>query len=283
MKKLLVMLVLLSMAFAAPVTVKGSDTLLDSVEEIAKGYKAEGINVSGGGSGAGITALLKGSTEIANASRQIKDKEIAKGKESGLEIKEIILAIDALSMIVNPSNKVKSLSVEQITKIYTGEYKNWSDVGGANQPIVLYGRFSNSGTYAFVKEDIIKGNYADTMISMVDNSAIVEAVKKDPGAIGYVGASAVIVDGKVIPGITKLSVSEKTGGTAYSATDVAAVNAGKYPLSRFLYQYISNKATPEGKAFIKYELSSAGQSLFKKHGFFLIGKDIMNKNEGLLK
>src|ERR1039458_9749704 len=169
-----------------------------------KKNKDASITVVGGGSGIGITALLDGSTDIAMSSRELKVDEKLKLKEK--KIKQVIIAHDALAVIVNPKNKVSQLTREQIEGIYTGAISNWKDVGGDDEKIVVYSRESSSGTYEFFKEHVMsKKNYAATVLNMPATGAIVQSVKQTKGAIGYVGLAymekevkdiAVAYDGK---------------------------------------------------------------------------------------
>jgi len=158
-------------AAAVSVTIKGSDTVLPlaqkEAEDLMKADSNISVTVVGGGSGVGITALLDGTTDIAMASRDLKTEEKLKFSEGKKDIEQVIIAFDALSVIVNPNNKVSQLTREQLEKIFTGEIKNWKEVGGDDEKIVAYSRESSSGTYEFFKEEVMeKKNYANDILSL---------------------------------------------------------------------------------------------------------------------
>ncbi len=278
----LVGLMVIGTCFAGTIQIKGSDTIVNLSQRLAEEYgktnKSVEISVTGGGSGTGISALIDNKADIANSSRTIKDSEIQKGKKNGNDIKEFTIGIDALSIILNPKNKITSLTIEQIGKIFKGEIVNWKEVGGADMPINLYGRQSNSGTFAFFREHVLQGEYSDKMNSMNGNSQIVESVKKDISGIGYVGVGYVVDNGKPINSVKIINVAQKTGETAYSPVDAKNIYSGKYPIARGLQQYTNNKPTGQIKEFIEFELSSAGQSIVKDEGFYPIDGDYKKSN-----
>lgn len=292
MKKILYTFLLTACFFSTAlakdsIQIKGSDTLINMVQKLAEVYMdkhdSASISVTGGGSGTGIAALLNNNTDIANASRKIKSKEIKKAKKKNIDVKELTIAIDALSVILHPSNLVKSLTVEQIGKIFKGEIRNWKDVGGKNQAISLYGRQSNSGTFSFFRKKVLKAEYSNKMNRMNGNSQIVEAVKHDTSGIGYVGVGYVVKNGKPVSGINILAVANKKGDTAYLPYDAKAVGEGKYPIARGLNQYVNGKPQGLTKKFIEFELSKEGQNIVKKMGFYPIGGDIVKNNNKALK
>jgi phosphate transport system substrate-binding protein len=279
----LIGVMILGTTFAGTIQIKGSDTIVNLAQKLAESYgainKGADISVTGGGSGTGIAALLDSQTDIANSSRTIKESELKSGKTKGLDIKEFTIGIDALSVIVNPKNKIASMNMETIGKIFKGEIKNWKEVGGKDMPINLYGRQSNSGTFSFFREHVLKGEYSDQMNSMNGNSQIVESIKNDISGIGYVGVGYVVNDGKVLTSVKILNVSQKEGEIAYSPTDVKNIYTGKYPISRGLQQYTPNKPVGEVKAFIEYELSKAGQAIVKEEGFYPIDSEFKKLND----
>lgn len=243
---------------------KGSDTLLHVSQAITEQYMKENkarIAVSGGGSGIGISALLNKTTDIAMASRNIKDKEREIAKAKGIEIKETVLGFDGITVITNKNNPVKNLSSEQLGKIFRGEIKNWKEVGGADAPIVLLSRDSSSGTHEFFKEHIIReGNakgtqeYGEKTLYMPSNEAIKQEVEKNKNAIGYIGMG--YVDTTVHP----LSVDGKQA-------NVANVLNKSYPISREIYWYSNQNLSPTGQSLIQYALSDKGQKILKQEGF----------------
>jgi phosphate transport system substrate-binding protein len=255
-------------ASAEMIQIKGSDTIINLVQKLAEIYMQENagvkISVTGGGSGTGLAALVNKKCAIANASRAISAKEVESAVSTGVSPSRIVIAIDGLSVVVNGQNPVSKLSVGQIGKIFRGEIKNWSDVGGRNMPINLYGRQSNSGTYGFFRDMVLKGEYASSMNTMNGNSQIAEAVKADPSGIGYIGVGYV----RSASGMTVVDVAMKEGGAYISPLDKAAVESGAYPIARPLYQYVDGTPSGAVKAFLAFELSEQGQRVVEEEGFY---------------
>ena len=256
--------------FAGMIQVKGSDTIINLVQKEAEVYMQQNpavkIAVTGGGSGTGIAALLNGKCDIADSSRTINAKEMETALGNNVNPSRVVIAIDGLSVVVNSDNPIKTLTMDQIGAIYRGEIKNWSKVGGPDMPITLYGRQSNSGTYGFFREMVLKGEYASSMNSMNGNSQIAESVKADKSGIGYIGVGYA----KQAAGVTILDVSATAGSTAYSPLDQAAVDSGNYPIARPLYQYVNGEPSGAVKAFMAFELSDEGQKIVVEEGFFAI-------------
>ncbi len=278
------MLVLSNVSYAANVLqVKGSDTLINMVQKLAEEYMKANpdklVSVTGGGSGTGIAALINKKCDIANASRLMKGKEIELATSRQASPVRIVLALDSLSIIVNPGNGIESLTVDQVGKIYKGEIKNWKEVGGNDMPISLYGRQSNSGTYDFMIEDVMKGDYSPSMKQMNGNAQIVEGIKADPSAVGYVGVGYA----RNAQGIKVLKIANKAGATAYSPLDTANVKNGNYPITRPLNQYVEGSLTGAAKDFVAFELSAEGQRIVEEEGFFEISQEYQdfNKNAGM--
>ncbi|MBD3380181.1 MAG: phosphate ABC transporter substrate-binding protein PstS family protein [Candidatus Omnitrophica bacterium] len=261
------------------IQIKGSDTLINLVQKLAEEYMEQksgvAIAVTGGGSGTGIAALMNKKTDIANASRLMKPKEVTRAMDRGITPKRVVIAMDGLSVIVNGSNTVEGLTMDQIGKIFRGEVTNWSEVGGEDLPITLYGRQSNSGTFVFFRDVVLKGDYASAMRRMNGNSQIVEAVKADKTGIGYVGVGYV----KNAKGVNVLKVAAYAGAPYASPLDSQDVKSGKYPIARPLNQYLNG--APEGKVrdFILFELSPEGQRTVEEEGFFPIPKEYIEFNK----
>lgn len=252
------------------IQIKGSDTLINLVQKLAEDYMKKNpgkyIAVTGGGSGTGIAALINKKCDIANASRLMKDKEMDMANASGVDPKRIVVAIDGLSVITNGNNPVEKLTVDEIGAIFRGEITNWREVGGPDMPINLYGRQSNSGTFAFFQEYILKGDYSAKMKRMNGNAQIMEGIKNDRSAIGYVGVGYV----KGATDVTVIQVAAKAGEEYASPLDMQAVKNGTYPISRPLNQYISGNLSKDAKDFIEFELSYEGQKVVEEEGFFAI-------------
>jgi phosphate transport system substrate-binding protein len=265
--------------FAVPVgaktfiQVKGSDTEVNVVQRLAENYMKKDANtsiaVTGGGSGVGIAAIINKTTDLCNASRPMKDSEITKAKANGVNPVGIAFAVDGLSVIVNPKNTLKSLTMDQIGQIFRGEVTNWKQVGGPDSSLTLYGRQPNSGTFVFFREGVVKGDYSNKMNQMNGNAQILEAVKKDAGGIGYVGIGYVVDDaGKVVAGISVLEVAKDSRSKPTSPLQLENIMSGAYPITRPLYQYFDKNNQAKVEAFIKYELGPEGMAIIKKDGFY---------------
>ncbi len=247
------------------ITVKGSDTMVILAQKWAEAYMKKNpnvaIQVTGGGSGTGISALINGSTDIANASRPMKSTEIEKLKAryNTLGI-EIPCAKDGITIYLHSSNKVSELSLKQLSDIYAGRITNWKDVGGANADIKLYGRENSSGTYVFFKDNVVKADYAPSCQTLPGTAAVVNAVKKDVNGIGYGGAA-------YAEGVKHCKVKKDAKSTAYAAT-TETIKKGQYPISRYLYMYLRNRPTGAMKQYIDWILSAEGQSYVTEMGYF---------------
>lgn len=173
------------------ITQSGSTTLGDLAMLWANDFEAaEDIEVilATPGSGTGITSLINGFVDAAQSSREIKESELESAERSGIEIIEWIVAYDALAIITHRDNPVSTITMEDLKNIYCGIYTNWSQLGGEDIPIVLYGRDSASGSYDYFKEAVLDGeNYATKMQQFSSNALIVAEVESNPGGIGYVG------------------------------------------------------------------------------------------------
>ena len=237
------------------------------------------IAVTGGGSGTGVAALINGKCDIANASRLMKSKEVAQATDNGVEVNRVVIAMDGLSVITNGNSPVTQLTVDEIGKIFRGEITNWSEVGGPDMSITLYGRQSNSGTFVFFRDAILKGDYSQKMNRMNGNAQIVEAVKQDRSGIGYVGVGYV----KEATGLNVLKVASRAGEVYASPLNSADVKSGKYPIARPLNQYINGTPTGALRDFLKFELSYDGQKVVEDEGFFQIPTEYeeLNSKAGL--
>jgi phosphate transport system substrate-binding protein len=270
MKKLLlviVIMIILPQVYSqnANCKIKGSDTVLPLTQKEAevfmKKYPGSSIMVTGGGSGVGLAALQNGTTDVAQSSRKMKLDEKMKMEDAGKAFKEVIIAYDALAVIVNPSNKVGQLTREQLESIYTGKVTNWKDVGGDDLQIVLYSRESSSGTFEFFKEHVLnKKNFAQSAMLMPATGAIVQSVSQTKGAIGYVGLAY------IEPTVKALKVSYDKGATYVIPSVESAMNK-TYPIVRPLYYYYLTSVEASAKPFIDFILSADGQKIVKEVGY----------------
>jgi phosphate transport system substrate-binding protein len=249
----------------AGITIKGSDTVLPlsqkEAEVFGKEHADSRIIVTGGGSGIGFTALIDDNTDIAMASRKIKLDERMTLEKAGKAFKEVIIAHDALAVIVNPVNKVSQLTREQLEGIFIGQIKNWKEVGGDDVKIVVYSRESSSGTYEFFKEHVMnKKNYAPDVLSLPATGGIIESVSQTKGAIGYVGLA--YLEKTVKP----VSVSFDQG-KSFVAPTMAAAKDQTYPVTRPLYYYYLTSKEALVKPFIDFTLSDEGQKRVEEVGY----------------
>jgi len=254
---------------------KGSDTMLQLATAWSEAYRKKNksvfVNVNGGGSGTGIAALQNNNTDICNASREIKPEERAKVKEAtGKEVREFVVAYDALAVYAHPSNPIKDIAVEELREIWAegGTITEWEQLNPAFKgKIVLFGRQNSSGTYDYFREHIC-GKTADKKqrefrggISEMNGSAeVIENVARTPNGLGYSGM------GYKTAQVNWLKVSNKKGEPGV-APGIEVARSGKYPISRKLYLYTAGEPTGEIKAFIEWVLSPAGQKIVEKEGF----------------
>src|SRR5258706_819085 len=252
-------------AFSQELKIKGSDTVLPLSQKEAETYMKQNasakITVIGGGSGVGLAAFIDGTTDIAMASRKIKMSEKLKLQDAGKSYKEVTIAFDALSVIVNPANKVSQLTKEQLEGIFTGKITNWKEVGGDDEKIITYSRESSSGTFEFFKEHVMNGkNYGSAILMMPATGAIVQSVSQTKGAIGYIGLAYLEKN------VKDIKVSYDKGKTYVGASMETAKNK-TYPIIRPLFYYHLNKDEAKVKPFISYVLSPAGQKVVKEVGY----------------
>jgi phosphate transport system substrate-binding protein len=255
---------------------KGSDTIVNLALAWAELYQKEhpevSLSVSGGGSGTGITALIAGTVDIANASRAMKQEEIDQAKDNGFDPVEHVIARDAIAVIVNPSNPVNELTLKQISAIFRGDINNWSEVGGENRPIVRLSRETNSGTHVYFLESVIRlGNSKDKSLFSMDtlllpsSEGIIAEVRDNPNAIGYDGL------GYVTPEVKTLAIPSEAGSPAVLPS-VETVNAGTYPISRDLYMYTTNNPSQAILDYLAWVASPEAQEIVVKLGFVPVGK-----------
>lgn len=249
---------------------KGSDTLVNLAlawaETYMQLYPDMRISVTGGGTGTGIAAMINGTVDIANASRAMKAEEIATAESNGIKSVEFIVARDAIAVVVHPSNPVDGLTLQQISDIYVGKITNWSELGGEDRPIVLLSRESNSGTYVYFLENVIRLGRDDSdllfspdTLLMPSSEGISAEVRQNPNTIGYDGLGYVTPDQKM------LAVAQDANGP-YVLPSVATVNDGSYPISRPLYMYTAGEPAGQIKAYLDWILSD-GQALILELGF----------------
>jgi len=257
------------------IRVKGSDTMVQLATAWAEAYRKVKpnvfVNASGGGTGTGFAALQNNTTDICDASREIKKDEADKTKAvTGKEAKEFVVAYDALAVYAHPSNPVKEISIPELREIWAegGTINNWEQINPAMQgKITLFGRQNNSGTYDYFREHICgktpdgkQREFRGGISEMNGSAEVVENVGKTPTALGYSGM------GYKTPQVNWMKVSNKKGEPGVEP-GIEAARSGKYPISRKLYLYTAGEPTAEVKAYIDWILSPEGQKIVEHEGF----------------
>src|SRR5687768_1705153 len=251
---------------AKPITIKGSDTMVIMNARLAEAFMSKNpgtmLQVTGGGSGVGIAALINGTTDIAASSRPIKTSETDKLKQRFATTGYAYpIARDGLSVYLHASNPVKELTLAQIRGIYVGQITNWSQVGGNNAPILIYSRENSSGTYIYFRDHVLLGkDFSPRAQTLQGTAAVVNAVSKDPNGIGYGGAA-------YAKGIRYAAVKKDEKSPAILPS-LDTVRTGQYPISRFLYLYTRVKPSKEMKTFIDWATGAEGQEIVSKVGYF---------------
>jgi len=253
------------------IQIKGSDTMVNLGQAWAERYMQENLGdfvaVTGGGSGTGFSSLISGTCDIALSSRNIKEKEVALAKQKGINPFQIKVAMDGLSVVVNPKNAVMKLTVEQLAGIFTGKISNWKEVGGINLKIVILSREVNSGTHVYFKEHVLrkgdpnsKEEFAPGALLLSSSQAIADEVAQNPSAIGYYGMGYISSKQKPIM-VAKDEKSE------YETPTIENVVNGKYPISRPLFLYTNGQPQGLVKKFVDFCLSKEGQDIVVKTDF----------------
>lgn len=250
---------------------KGSDTMVNLAlawaERYQKQHPSVHISITGGGSGTGIAALINNTVDIANASRRIKQEEILAAQANGVEPYEIIVARDAIAIIVNPENPVNQLTLQQVSDIYSGKISNWKSVGGEDRPIVRLSRETNSGTHVYFLETVLRMGDKESKLLfdphtllLPSSEGITAEVRENPNAIGYDGLGYVTPDVKMVA----IAVSEADPFVIPSAD---SVNQRLYPIARDLYVYTNGEPKAALKEYLDWILADEAQQIVLQLGF----------------
>lgn len=255
------------------ISIKGSDTMVNLAQKWAEVYMQNNpdisIQVTGGGSGTGVAALLNGTTDLANSSRELKSSELETAQQKGVTPVTYEVALDGIAVIVHPDNPIDDLTVDQLSDIFSGKITNWKQLGGPDMMITLYGRENSSGTYEFFKEHVLgkdesgkQIDYSPSTQVLQGTAALGEAVARDNKGIGYggVGYFALREDVKI------LHIKENENSPAISPAENGKVNYemiwnGDYSISRYLYCFTNGEATGELKNFVDFIVSPEGQKI----------------------
>ena len=258
----------------------GSDTMVNLAqawaEEYGKVAPGVSVEVSGGGSGVGIAALINGTAEIANTSRQIEPEEAEKAKKgSGKDPKEFLVGYDGLAIYVHKDNPLNEISMEDLGEIYreSGKVETWGQIGVAkipgaqNDKIIRVSRQNNSGTYHYFREVVVgkKNDYKSGSLDMNGSKDVVELVGKTPGAIGYSGL------GYATPAVKIVKVSKKKGEPSVMPA-IPTVLDKSYPIARPLFMYTPGEPSDNAKKYLDWIMSDAGQKVVEKSGYVPLPK-----------
>lgn len=251
---------LVSMAGAQTLSIKGSDTLgAKLIPQLAEAFKAAGndgvkFEIAAEGSTTAFPALANGTAQIGMSSREVKEDERTFCRTKGVYLKEHPICHDMICVIVNKNLPVSNLTKAQVAKIFTGQIKDWSEIGGVPGPISIYTRNTSSGSYKDWQKLAMGGrDYPSTSLKMAGNEQIAQEVAKNKNGIGYVG----------------LAYAKTPGTKTVTIDGVESIpaNAKKFAYSRLCYLYTPEKPTVEAEAFLAFIKSPAGQAIVEKVGF----------------
>jgi len=251
--------------------IKGSDTMVNLgqawAEEFMKTNPDTSVAVTGGGSGTGISAMIAGTCDIAEVSREMKTSELELAKKNGIEPRLFKVALDGLVVVVHPGNPVSQLTISQLADLFTGRIVNWKELGGRDAKIVLLSREVNSGTHVYFKEHVLQSGapggaveFTPAALLLPSSQAIADEIAQNIDAIGYFGMGYVTAKQKTL-------AIARDAQSPYIPPTIANVIDGSYPISRPLLMY--TKGEPQGlvKRFIDFILSAAGQTIVSRIDF----------------
>jgi phosphate transport system substrate-binding protein len=257
------------------IQIKGSDTMVNLCQAWAEAFMARHpqvtVAVTGGGSGTGIAALLGGTCDLAASSRKMTAKELGSAASQGAAPQELIAALDGLAVVVHPSNPVKRLTLEQLADLFTGNTRNWKELDGADEAVMLLSREVNSGTHVYFKEHVLAAatgegpkEFSPEALLLPSSQAIADEAASNPAGIGYYGM------GYLNPKNAVVAVA-KTVSDPYVSPSEETVRSGAYPISRPLLLY--SRSAPQGavKAFLEFVMSPEGQRAVRRIEFVPVG------------
>mgnify|MGYP000974729805 CR=1 FL=1 len=257
---------------ADTVTLRGSDTMVVLSQKWAQAFRETrpelSVQVSGGGSGVGIAALMNGTTDLAAASRDVEPRELDALRARGGEPIVLRVAVDALAVYVHEDNPLPSLDVASLRALYRGHATHWTDVGGSDASrVVLYGRENSSGTYVYFKEHVLdRFDFAAETQSLPGTAAVIQAVRHDPKGIGYGGYG-------FAHGVRLVPIAPARGEPAVVPDERTAID-GSYPLARFLYLVLAEVPTGATRDLVTWVLSDEGQAEVEGAGFFPLPPEV---------
>jgi phosphate transport system substrate-binding protein len=239
--------------------ISGSTTVLPVAQLTAEAFMAKNpdvdLQISGGGSSVGIQAAGSGTADIGMASRDLKESE----KEAYPDLVKHVVALDGIVIIVNPENSLGSLTLDEVRGIYNGTYRNWNDLGGPDQEIVVTGRDSASGTREFFHETVMqKEDFVETQLEKNSNGAVKQTVAQTPGAIGYVGLGYIDASVKALP---------IDAGSGPVEPTIENIEDGTYPIARELFMFTRGEPTGLAAEYLSFISSPEGQQIIRDAGF----------------
>ena len=249
-----------NMAWAGNIVIKGSTTVLPVAQKVAEAYMKQNpdikISISGGGSGNGIKALIDGSTDIADSSRFIKEKEVKLAVKNGRYPVPFAVAYDCIVPVVHPTNSIMNITLSQLKDVYMGKVKNWKELGGPDRPVVVISRDTSSGTYeVWAKKVMTKKRVYPGALLQASNGAVSQAVAKNKNAIGYIGIGYINKDVKPLM-VNRIVGSEET-----------TLN-GTYPISRPLFMFTPGWPKDDVLNFINFMIHpEKGQKYVSEAGY----------------
>jgi len=253
----------------------GSETMYDLGLKWASDYTDANplttINVSRGGTSTGITGMLNGTLDIADASNQMTADQLATARSEGKNVTELKVALDGVAILVNPNNPVTSLDLEQLRGLYNGTITNWNMVGGNDQTVQIYGRNNTSGTYSFFQQHVLNNeNYSSNMSEYDNYDLMIPDIMSHGGAVGYVG----IGFATNYPDVKIVALKVNSTSLEYLPTK-QNVLSGVYPLWRYLYLYTTETLSDGMLNYLKWVVSpSGGQTVTQEMGFYSIPDNI---------
>lgn len=252
----------------------GSDTMVNIAQAWAEEYSrvepAISVEVSGGGTGTGVAAMINGTADIANCSRSLDQDETARVRAStGQEPLRYVVGYDALAIFVNQANPLNVISIDKLAAIYGehGAILSWKDLGievpgCPSGKMILVSRQSNSGTYFYFRDAVLgrKGDFKLGTLDLHGSKEVVELVNRTPCAIGYSGM------GYAMPGVKMLAVARREGEPAFEPT-IDNTQSGAYPISRPLYMYTIGRPRAVVARYLDWIGSRDGQKLVVSAGY----------------
>ena len=280
MKKSIVAFTVAALTFAcgggtgqrAVIQNKGSDTLVNVAQAWAEAYATVdpglAVAVTGGGSGTGISAMINGTVDIANASREMKESELEAARANGIEPILFVVGMDALAVYVHPDNPASELTLAQLKSIYVdgGEFEVWSDLGSevpgcSSGEIVRVSRQNNSGTYAYFREAVLdESDFKLGSRDMHGSKDVVDLVENTPCAIGYSGLAYANEHVKMP------CIMAEEGAPCVAPTVASAVDR-TYPIARPLMMYTAGQPEGKVKEYMDWILSDVGQCIILEQGY----------------